>query len=60
MRRWMIALCLSVVLVCAFSVAFAVNLIVWSSPDNADALYELAQNFMQRNPEMKIEITPLS
>lgn len=60
MRRWMVALCLSVVLVCAFSVAFAVNLIVWSSPDNADALYELAQNFMQRNPEMKIEITPLS
>jgi len=60
MKRWIFALCLSAVLVCAFSVAFAVNLIVWSSPDNADALYELAQNFMQKNPEVKIEITPLS
>lgn len=40
--------------------AWAVNLVVWSSPDNADALYELAQNFMAQNPEVQIEVTPLS
>ncbi|WP_438317981.1 ABC transporter substrate-binding protein [Candidatus Caldatribacterium sp. SIUC1] len=42
------------------SVACAVTLVVWSSPDNADALHELAQNFMQKNPDVQIEITPLS
>ncbi len=46
------------VMFCA--VAWAVNLVVWSSPDNADALYELAQNFMAQNPEVQIEVTPLS
>jgi ABC-type glycerol-3-phosphate transport system substrate-binding protein len=52
---------LAVVLVFLFvSVACAVNLIVWSSPDNADALHELAQNFMAKNPDVQIEVTPLS
>jgi len=37
-----------------------VNLVVWSSPDNADALHELAQNFMAKNPDVQIEVTPLS
>lgn len=40
--------------------AWAVNLVVWSSPDNADALHELAQNFMAKNPDVQIEVTPLS
>jgi ABC-type glycerol-3-phosphate transport system substrate-binding protein len=52
---------LAVVLVFLFvSVACAVNLVVWSSPDNADALHELAQNFMAKNPDVQIEVTPLS
>lgn len=41
-------------------VAYGVELVVWSSPDNADALHELAQNFMQKYPEVTIEVTPLS
>uniref|UniRef100_A0A7V4TI54 Sugar ABC transporter substrate-binding protein n=1 Tax=Candidatus Caldatribacterium saccharofermentans TaxID=1454753 RepID=A0A7V4TI54_9BACT len=60
MRKGIVA-GLAVVLVFLFvSVAWAVNLVVWSSPDNADALHELAQNFMQKNPDVQIEITPLS
>jgi len=49
---------LSLVVLCA--AACAVNLVVWSSPDNADALHELAQNFMAKNPDVQIEVTPLS
>ncbi|WP_427366421.1 ABC transporter substrate-binding protein [Candidatus Caldatribacterium saccharofermentans] len=60
MRKGIVA-GLAVVLVFLFvSVACAANLVVWSSPDNADALHELAQNFMQKNPDVQIEITPLS
>ncbi len=39
---------------------YAVQLTVWSSPDNADAIHELAQNFMNQYPEVSIEVTPLS
>ncbi len=60
MKRWVFAGSLIALLVLGLSVTFAVDLTVWSSPDNADALYELAQNFMQKNPDVKIEITPLS
>jgi len=46
---------LAVVLVFLFvSVACAVNLVVWSSPDNADALHELAQNFMAKTPMCRL------
>lgn len=37
-----------------------VKLNVWSSPDNADALLELAQQFMEANPNIQIEVTPTS
>lgn len=40
--------------------AWAVDLVVWSSPDNADALHELAANFMAKNPDIRIEVTPFS
>lgn len=60
MKRWVFAGSLIALLVLGLSVTFAVDLTVWSSPDNADALYGLAQNFMQKNPDVKIEITPLS
>lgn len=52
------AVSLFVVVLCV--AAWAVNLVVWSSPDNADALHELAQNFMAKNPDVQIEVTPLS
>jgi len=41
-------------------IAYAATLSVWSSPDNADALFELAKNFMEKNPDIQIEVTPLS
>lgn len=37
-----------------------VKLNVWSSPDNADALTELAQLFMEKNPNIEIEVSPIS
>ncbi len=37
-----------------------VKLNVWSSPDNADALLDLAQQFMEANPNIQIEVTPTS
>jgi ABC-type glycerol-3-phosphate transport system substrate-binding protein len=38
----------------------AVKLNVLSSPDNADALIEIAQLFMQENPDITIEVSPVS
>lgn len=60
MKRILFVGVLSLLVVAFLSVAWAVNLVVWSSPDNADALHELAQNFMAKNPDVQIEITPLS
>lgn len=37
-----------------------VKLNVWSSPDNADALAELAQLFMEEYPDIEVEVTPTS
>lgn len=33
---------------------------VWSSPDNADALQDIAQRFMQKYPNIKVQVTPIS
>ena len=33
---------------------------VWSSPDNADALQDIAQRFMQKYPDIKVQVTPIS
>jgi len=60
MKRGFLMLTLVFVMLFVASSAFAGELTVWSSPDNADALHELAQNFMAQHPEVKIEITPLS
>lgn len=37
-----------------------VTLNVWSSPDNADALHDLATQYTKQNPDVKIQVTPLS
>ncbi|MEN3188705.1 MAG: sugar ABC transporter substrate-binding protein [Atribacterota bacterium] len=60
MRRIMLPIVFLSILVFAVQVGYAAQLTVWSSPDNADAIYELAQNFMQKYPEVTIEVTPLS
>lgn len=60
MRKLTIISMIFIVLVFGFSLGYATELAVWSSPDNADALFELAQNFMQAHPEVQIEVTPLS
>ncbi len=60
MRRMLLVGFVGLALVAFCAGAWAVNLVVWSSPDNADALHELAQNFMAKNPDVQIEVTPLS
>lgn len=60
MKRVLFVGILGVVFAVLCTAAWAVNLVVWSSPDNADALHELAQNFMAKNPDVQIEVTPLS
>ena len=60
MKKLIIISMIFIVSVFGFSVGYAAELAVWSSPDNADALFELAQNFMQAHPEVQIEVTPLS
>lgn len=60
MKRTVFVILVLGVLVFAVQTGYAVQLTVWSSPDNADAIYELAQNFMQKYPEVTIEVTPLS
>ncbi|MEN3186150.1 MAG: sugar ABC transporter substrate-binding protein [Atribacterota bacterium] len=60
MRKIMLPIVFLSILVFAVQVGYAAQLTVWSSPDNADAIYELAQNFMQKYPEVTIEVTPLS
>ncbi|KUK22207.1 MAG: Extracellular solute-binding protein family 1 [Thermotoga petrophila] len=42
------------------SLIFSVKISVLCSPDNADALKWLAQEFMKQNPEIQVEIVPLS
>jgi ABC-type glycerol-3-phosphate transport system substrate-binding protein len=37
-----------------------VTLNVWASPDNADALADIGQRFMQANPNIKVTVTPIS
>lgn len=64
--KWYLAL--SVILIALTAVPVAVpteaagpvKLNVWSSPDNADALTELAQMFVEENPDIEIEISPIS
>ncbi|MCX7813640.1 MAG: extracellular solute-binding protein, partial [Pseudothermotoga sp.] len=53
---------LTVALVILFiAVGFsAVKISVLCSPDNADALKWLAGEFMKRNPDIQVEIVPLS
>ncbi|MCD6266814.1 MAG: sugar ABC transporter substrate-binding protein [Thermotogaceae bacterium] len=53
---------LAVMLIMIFSVfaMAATKISVLVSPDNADALQWLAQEFMKRNPDIKVEIVPLS
>lgn len=60
MKRMMFVILVLGVLVFAVQAGYAAQLTVWSSPDNADAIHELAQNFMQKYPEVTIEVTPLS
>ncbi|MCD6551946.1 sugar ABC transporter substrate-binding protein [Thermotoga sp.] len=42
------------------SLIFSVKISVLCSPDNADALKWLAQEFMKKNPDIQVEIVPLS
>ncbi|WP_280097295.1 extracellular solute-binding protein [Thermotoga maritima] len=42
------------------SLIFSVKISVLCSPDNADALKWLAQEFMKQNPDIQVEIVPLS
>ncbi|NSW77247.1 MAG: extracellular solute-binding protein, partial [Candidatus Atribacteria bacterium] len=60
MKRTVFVILVLGVLVFAVQAGYAAQLTVWSSPDNADAIHELAQNFMQKYPEVTIEVTPLS
>ncbi len=62
MKRLMLFLCFLVIPLVLASPAFAesVHLKVWSSPDNADTLGELARQFTQANPDVAIEVTPIS
>ncbi len=38
----------------------AVTLNIWSSPDNGDALNEIARTFMAQNPNIRVEVTVIS
>ncbi|MBP9015427.1 MAG: sugar ABC transporter substrate-binding protein, partial [Candidatus Atribacteria bacterium] len=60
MKRLTLLCVIFMVAIFGFSVGQATELAVWSSPDNADALFELAQNFTQAHPDVQIEVTPLS
>lgn len=61
-------LCSVVILSIIFSVgllptvgsAQQVTLNVWASPDNADALSDISQRFMQKYPNIKVQLTPIS
>lgn len=58
-----VVVCLSIILalpVISGKAEAAVKLNVLSSPDNADALIEISQNFMQANPDIKVEVSPVS
>lgn len=62
MRRFRILILASVLLFLLVS-GYAqkqVVLNVWSSPDNADALQDIAQRFMQKYSNIKVQVTPIS
>jgi len=60
MKKTILCLVVGLCLVFSAATAQATTISVWSSPDNADALFELVHNFMQDNPDITIEVTPLS
>ncbi|MDK2897589.1 MAG: multiple sugar transport system substrate-binding protein [Candidatus Atribacteria bacterium] len=60
MRKLCLLLIVGMLSLFGLGVALTAELDVWSSPDNADALYELAQDFMKQHPEVKVKVTPLS
>ncbi len=58
-----VAVCLSIILALpgiSGKAEAAIKLNVLSSPDNADALIEIAQKFMEKNPDIQVEVSPVS
>lgn len=62
MKKFLILLVLGLIFVLSPSLQAQKEVVlnVWSSPDNADALVDISKRFMEKYPNIKVQVTPIS